>query len=178
MYSASSAKRLKHPDLNWKVHLLNPLAATQGHLSCGGVTAEKITVNPMSQTVIPTGILSMLQNLPSPYKTQSLLALATPRLWQIWFEKAGNEKKKKKIHRFSPSFLHIALAQSINLPKYVWSYDWRLPCTGYLLNNRCLPVMWRYWQKKMLPAWHHRAVNIFFPRSSFHATFCKDCSCS
>lgn len=137
-------------DFNWKVCLLNPLAATQGHLSCGGVTAEKITVNPMSQTVIPKGILSVLQSLPSPHKTQSLLALAAPRLWQIWFEKAGNKNEHrhsslprprwedgaalcaiwstsrgkwiKKIHWFSPSFCsHITLAQSINLPKCVWT---------------------------------------------------------
>lgn len=137
-------------DFNWKVYLLNPFAATQGHLSCGGVSAEKITVNPMSHTVIPKGILSMLQNLPSPDKTQSLLALAAPRLWQIWFEKAGNKNEHrcsslprprwedgaalgaiwstssckwiKKIHWFFPSFCsHITLAQSINLPKCVWT---------------------------------------------------------
>lgn len=47
----------------------------------------------MSQTVNPKGILSVLQNLPSPDKTQSLLALTAPRLWQIWFEKAGNKNE-------------------------------------------------------------------------------------
>lgn len=46
----------------------------------------------MSQTLIPKGILSVLQHLPSPDKIQPLLAPAAPRLWQIWFEKAGNKK--------------------------------------------------------------------------------------
>ncbi|TNN63221.1 hypothetical protein EYF80_026564 [Liparis tanakae] len=49
-----------------------------GHLSCGGVAAENITANPVSQTVIPEGILSALRNLPSADKARAPLAAAAP----------------------------------------------------------------------------------------------------
>lgn len=102
----------------------------------------------MSQTVIPKGILF---KAPEPTitltKTQSLLALAALRLWQIWLGKAGNKNEQyrsaffcprwgdevefcmigsasgckwiKKIHWFSPPSVHAGAIDS-NVPK-CWS---------------------------------------------------------
>lgn len=109
----------------------------------------------MSQTAIPKGVLSKLQNPPSPDKTRFLPALTALRLWQIWFDKAGNKNEKrcvssccprwedraalcvigctscckwiKKIHRFCPPSVHTSH----------WCNQLKCPKTFIICQSRC-----------------------------------------
>lgn len=117
-------------DFNWKVYLFNPSVLHGATFHVAVSLLEKITVNPMSQTVIPKGILSVHQNPPSPDKTQSLVALTAPRLWQIWFEKARNKNEHRCSSLSCPRWVYgaaLCAIWSTSSCKWIKKIQWFSP---------------------------------------------------